>query len=159
MIKNLEKDIKMITEDPNFDHDNRLRTEEAYLENKLAHLLKITTQNQKADTKAKLATHGEKLGGIWTAINKEKKPRDLIHRLKIPDSPPPQYEQKSPQMADLAKNYHDNLQKKDILDQSTAAREAEIKKTLDTIPAPQKLENPGRSPMNRGATKTQVQEA
>ena len=62
-------------------------------------------------------------------------------------------------MADLAKNYHDNLQKKDILDQSIAVCKAKIKQALDTIPIPQKLENPKRSPINREAIKTQVQEA
>ena len=77
-IKNLEKDIKMIAENPELDTNDRLRTEEAYLENKLAHLLKTLAQNQKDNTKAAIATQGEKLGGIWTAINKEKKPRDLI---------------------------------------------------------------------------------
>jgi ribonuclease HI len=159
MVKNLEKDIKAISANPDFDNDDRLRTEEAYLESKLAHMLKVLAKNQKADTKAALATHGEKLGGIWTAINKEKKPRDLIRRLKIPGSNPPQYERKSPRMADLAKNYHDNLQRKDIQNQNAVDRAAEIQLALDTIPAPQKLENPDRSPMNSPATEAQVQQA
>ena len=64
MIKNLEKDIKTITANPEFDTNNDLRAEEAYLENKLAHLLKVLAKNQKADMKANLAAHGEKLGGI-----------------------------------------------------------------------------------------------
>ena len=64
----------MITANPEFDTNNDLRAEEAYLENKLAHLLKVLAKNQKADMKANLAAHGKKLGGIWSAINKEKKP-------------------------------------------------------------------------------------
>src|SRR6267154_3434507 len=106
MVNNLEKDIKTISANPNFDNDNCLRTEEVYLENKLVHLLKVLAKNEKANMRAALATHGEKLGGIWTAINKEKKPHDLICRLKIPESNPSQYEQKSLRMADLARNYH-----------------------------------------------------
>lgn len=159
MIKNLEKDIKIISANPNFDIDDHLRTEEAYLESKLAHLLKVVAKNQKADMKATLATHGERLGGIWTAINKEKKPRDLIRRLKIPESTPPQYERKSPRMAELARNYHDNLQRKEIRTQSPADRAADIERALDAIPAPQKLENPDGSAMSRTATEAQVREA
>jgi hypothetical protein len=59
--------------------------------------------------RATLTNHREKLEGIWTAINKERKPHDLIHRLKCPALDPSQYERKSPRMAELAKNYHDNL--------------------------------------------------
>ena len=159
MVNNLRQDIKSITANPNFDNDEHLRTEEAYLENRLAHMLKVVAKNQKADTKAALATHGEKLGGIWSAINKEKKPRDLIRRLKIPGSTPPQYERKSPRMADLAKKYHDDLQQKDIQPQSVIDRTAEIENALDAIPAPQKLVNADRSPMNRPPSEAQVQTA
>jgi hypothetical protein len=92
MIKNLKRDIQAIAASPNFNEDDNLRTEEAYLEKKLAHLLKVVARNEKADMKANLATHREKLGGIWSAINKEKKPRDLITQLKVPAFNPIRYE-------------------------------------------------------------------
>ena len=64
MIKNLEQDIKTITSTPEFSTDINLRAEEAYLENKLVHLLKVIARNEKARLRAELAMHGEKLGGI-----------------------------------------------------------------------------------------------
>jgi ribonuclease HI len=159
MIKRLEKDIKTIASDPDFDTNDKLRAEEAYLENKLSHLTKVVARNQKADTKAALAENGEKLGGIWSAINKEKKPRNLISRLKIPESNPHQYERASMRMAELAKKYHDNLQRQDIPEQTDAERVTEIEHALRVIPARQQLEDPQRSSMNRTATTIQVQTA
>lgn len=79
MIKNLERDIRKMTKNANFDNNDKLRTEEAYLENKLSHMIKVLAQNQKTEMRVNLANHGKKLGGIWTAINKDKKPCDLIH--------------------------------------------------------------------------------
>ncbi|KAN0112051.1 hypothetical protein V8E52_007968 [Russula decolorans] len=72
--------------------------------------------------RAKIAHHGEKPGGIWTAINKEKKPRDLILRLRIPDTEPPQYERSSARMAELAKNYHESLQHAGLHTRGTSSR-------------------------------------
>jgi ribonuclease HI len=159
MQKNLEKDIKNITANPNFDTDDNLKAEEAYLESKLSHIIKVLARNEKSDLKAALASHGEKLGGIWSAINKEKKPRNLIPRLKCPGTNPLQYERTSSRMAELARNYHNDLQKKDIRPQSNAERENEIATALRAIPAAQQPEDLELSPMNNTATQAQVQEA
>ena len=55
----------------------------------------------------------KKLGGTWSALNKDSKPRDLIQCLKIQGSNPPQYEHNSRCMAELARRYHDKLQDAD----------------------------------------------
>lgn len=41
-------------------------------------------------------------------MNKERKPRDLLNRLKVPNSPltSPAYERDSRRMAKLARDYH-----------------------------------------------------
>lgn len=55
---------------------------------------------------------GEIIGRYWTRVNKECKPRDIIHRLKISTDPegPAQYETNSKKMATIARNYHNKLQ-------------------------------------------------
>ena len=159
MIRNLETDIKALTSNPNFDESDNLRAEEAYLESKLSHLLKVVARNQKADMRANLATHGERLGGIWSAINKEKRPRDLIPRLKVPGSNPTQYERSSARMAELARTHHDDLQKQDITIQGDDERAADIEHALRAVPVRQKLEDPERSPMSRIVTEAHVQTA
>jgi hypothetical protein len=69
-----------------------LQTEEALLANEIAHLERLRAKTHKEIFQVKRNNHGEKLGGIWSAISKKKKPRDPIYRLKIPNSNSPQYE-------------------------------------------------------------------
>src|SRR6266852_1477900 len=120
----------------------------AYLEDRLSQLIKTLTKNQKADMRAELAIHGEKLGGIWTQINKDKKLCNMIHRLRRLGLPPPQYERKSPQMVNLARNYHNNLQHQGIMAQTEHERTRDIDHTLRAIPPTQLIDDPNRSPMS-----------
>jgi len=113
-INNLEKNRKTLTESPDLDNNNAIRWNEAILANEITHLENLQAR-QKCDTlKAQLINHGEKLGGIWSAMSKENRPRDLIRCLKTPNSNPPQYERDSCRMAELARDYFDNLQQKDL---------------------------------------------
>lgn len=91
--------------------------------------------------RAKIAHHGEKPGGIWTTINTEKKPRDLIPRLRIPNNEPPQYKRSSGRMAELAKNYHENLQHARIDDKDEIECETKIEEALTYLPEEQLLED------------------
>jgi len=60
------------------DNNKNAREEIVLLTSEVAHLQKKSTKEQKEQTRAQIAHHGEKTGRIWTAINKKKKPRDLI---------------------------------------------------------------------------------
>ena len=113
----LEKDLKEIAKNTELDTNNNVRAEEAFLAKKLALLKRIQAKDKKDETRAAVANHGEVLGGIWSGMNKDRKPRDLIPRLKIPSPPGAQnnsYERDSRQMAKLARDYHKALQSQDI---------------------------------------------
>lgn len=88
----IEKDLQSLLANPNLDANEAMCTNAAFLSNELEHLVRVRAKNQRTKLKAKLANQGERLGGCWSVISKEKKPRDLIHRLKIPSSVPTQYE-------------------------------------------------------------------
>ena len=109
--------------------------------------------------RAELAIHGEKLGGIWTQINKDKKLCNMIHRLRRLGLTPPQYERKSPQMVNLARNYHNNLQHQGIMAQTEHERTRDIDHTLRAIPPTQLIDDPNRSPMSETATEPHVKRA
>lgn len=64
---------------PDLDTDENVCVNEAFLASKLAHLEKTWAQDHKDETRMTLAYQGEKLGGVWSAISKERKPRDLIY--------------------------------------------------------------------------------
>jgi hypothetical protein len=93
-------------------------------------------------------------------MSKNRKPRDPIYRLRIPNSNPTQYERCTKRMAKLARDYHENLQNEDINPQEN--KETHHQKTeqfLQEVPNTQKLEEPTLSPMNWEAKRPHVEEA
>jgi hypothetical protein len=82
-------DIKTLENDKNADTNDRIRAEGAFLTRELEHLEKKSAQSRRNNLSVELINHGEIPGRIWSAMSKEKKPRDLICRLKVPESNPP----------------------------------------------------------------------
>lgn len=159
-INTLEKDRKELTAHPEFDTNDGLRSSEAIIAHEITHLTQVNSQTEKEILHAKLANHGERLGGIWSAISKESKPRDLIKRLKIPNSNPPQYERCSKKMSHLALEYHRNLQQDGLTNQENNEEyEHLLEAVLNTIPENQRMREPLHTPLNRNATEAQVEEA
>jgi hypothetical protein len=147
-IKRLERDRDETRNNPNFEYDEDTRAKESYLMSEIKHIITAKDKENREDLRATIADHGEKLGGIWSAINKEKKPRDLIRRLRTPGSNPPQYERSTVRMAELACSYHQNLQNDTDPPPSDEERREQIERQLEEIPAEQTIENPGETNMN-----------
>ena len=158
-IRLLQQDIKALTNNENADTDDKIRSEEAFLTDELEFLEKKAAKNRRNTLSAELANHGEILGGIWTAMSKEKKPRDMIHRLKIPGSNPPQYERNTRRMAKLARDYHERLQQDGLENNDEQDYETETMRTLNRIHRNQILTDPEETTMNEKITKTQVKKA
>jgi len=159
-IEHLEKDRKQLTEHPDFDESNDMRTREAFLANELEHLEKVQARQHRDLFKARMTDHGEKLGGIWSSLSKESKPRDLIYRLKIPNSNPPQYERDSHRMAELSRNFHNDLQSEDLTQfRNQEDHEQKIHRILNAIPDSQLLSEPHMTDMNWSATEAQIANA
>jgi hypothetical protein len=158
-IRLLEKDKKALANNPRADTCNNIRTSEAIVTNQLSHLIKKKVHAKKDDLRAELTLHGEKLGGVWSALSKEQKPRDLIRRLKIQNIEPPQYKQSSEKMAKLAKEYHNGL-KHAGLSQQQEDFERDLRQILiKKIPWTQTLSNPETSALSRPLTEGQTEKA
>ena len=151
-LKNLQKDRKKLLADPNFETNQNLQWSEALLAKEIEYLERKTSKENCEITKAKMILHGEKLGGMWTAMSKSKKPRDHLQRLKIPRTIPQKYESRSKGMARLAKQYHEELQEKDLDPTENERREQAMTNALDTIPNNQKFPHPQNSILNRSVT-------
>ena len=156
-IKALEKDRRETTNNPDFSTNGNLRSHEAYLANEIAHLEKKKGKEKKENLAAAIANHGEKLGGTWSAMSKDKKPRDLIKRLKVPNSDPPTYERDSKRMANLARNFHENLQDEGLED--LADPELRTNLILEEIPINQIIEEPDATALDRKLTNAHVAKA
>ena len=97
---------------------------------------------------------------MWSALGKEKRPRNLIHRLKIPNTNPPQYERHSKRMAELTRDHHEALQNEDI-DPNISSEEYDtiLDEVLNEILVSQRLEDPERTNMSWKVTEEQVSQA
>jgi len=159
-IKAIEKDLRETNNNQNISTNRDIQTHEAFLASHLKHLKKKEVRNQKDLLSAKLANHGKPLGGIWSALGKEKRPRNPIYRLKIPNTTPPQYERSSKRMAELARNHYDTMQDEDI-DQNMSLEDYDttLNDILNDIPKNQCLEEPERTTMSWKTTEDQVRRA
>ena len=159
-INALTTDLNEITTHSDLDTNEDLRSKEAWLASEKTHLENVIMRSQKEILHAKIANHGEKLGSIWSAISKDCKPHDLIRRLKIPNSEPPQYERDTVRMACLTRNYHEALQQ-DGLPANETEEEFEwaLTENLHHIPGSQLLEEPTLTSLNWNITQAQVKEA
>lgn len=139
-IEKLKEDLKSLANNPSTDSKEESWVNEALIASELAHLEKIIARNQKDHMKALLTNHGEQLGGPWSAISKENKPRDLILQLKVPNTNPPRFERCTKCMTNLARNYHENLQHKGLgIPKNHPDYRLKVKAILDEIPPNQHL--------------------
>ncbi|KAF5366092.1 hypothetical protein D9757_012703 [Collybiopsis confluens] len=109
-------------------------------------------ETRKRFSAAKDRLVGETICKEWVSTNRERKPRDMIYALAKPNEtvvdggtptlPRPNYEKHSRKMAELARNYHHDLQNKG-LDKDPAERENAICDALETIEAKLSIEQRG----------------
>ena len=157
-ITTIENDIKQINNASVISDDTRAH--EAFLASQLKQLKKKKMHDNSNLLKAKLSDHGEKPGGIWSAMGKEKRPRNPIHRLKIPNTNPTQYERNTKRMAEIARHHHDTLQNEDIDPNANDIEQAvKMENILNTIPRNQRLPAPQETTLSRKITEDQINKA
>jgi hypothetical protein len=113
-IQKLNKHRKEILENPNYKDDNNLKWEEVLIANQIEYLENLDSSNQRQKTHANIILQREKLGSTWSQAGKGKKPRDLMVRLEVPNLSLKKYKMRSIKMAELMKEYHQNIQNNDI---------------------------------------------
>ncbi len=158
-IENLKANIKANMNSQEEADRTKTREEVAFLESKLSHLHKKLMKGRRNELKVQIINHGKKPGGIWSTINKEKKPRDLIPRLRIPNTDPPLYERSSIRMVELAHNYHKNLQCSGTEQEHIGNREETISKALEHLPETQHLKDPERMVLAEKVRAAHINEA
>jgi hypothetical protein len=159
-INNLNKDRERILQDNTLDNDPKLQWEEALLANRITHLERQNSLNQRERLKAKIAFNGEKLGSTWAKLYKQKKPKTNINKLQSTENNQIHFETNSKKMAELAKQYHDHLQEKDLhTPPSEEERRAIVNEALQHIPPTQRIQDMETSALNAGITQAIIDEA
>ena len=157
-VQAIEKDLHMLLVDPDLDANKCTQSNAAFLISELNHLEKVKAKNQRNKMRANLAIQGEHLGGRWSALCKEKKPRNLILRLKVPNSNPTQYERCTKRIVNLARNHHESIQR-DSADLSPEEQARAIDEALQAIPETQCLPELERSTLNWVASEDHIGQA
>jgi hypothetical protein len=89
-----------------------------YMVKELANLKQIQARDKRDEMRVVVANHGEVLGGVWSGMNKDRKPRDMIPCLKVPNptgDAENAFERDSRRMAKLTRDYHKLMQNCDII--------------------------------------------
>lgn len=156
-IKKIEEEMEKLKRNSDIDNNENTRAKEAYLANELKHLEHIRARDKKDETRAIITNHGEVLGGVWSAMSKDRKPRDLLYRLRDPNTTGEGFERDSRRMANLARNYHEKMQYMDIPHPiPPLERRHTIATTLNEIPGNQIPSNQEMEKMNWNTTYEQV---
>jgi hypothetical protein len=152
-ITQLQKDIKQTCNETTLDTDENKRIQKMILETEIQHLEQKKYKNSQIKAQATWNIKGETISRYWSKINNPKKPRDLIPRLRIPGSN--RLVTRSDKMAELAKEYHDEIQSKGMTQSTAEQRQEAQKEILKEIPENQKLQQQNH-PLNDLLTEQEI---
>ncbi|KAJ7108889.1 hypothetical protein C8R43DRAFT_905186, partial [Mycena crocata] len=127
----LETKLDIILADDGLSEEER-KLSAAVLTEKLAILQQKRHDETRWGVQVMNKLEGEIIGRYWSRLNKAKTPRDIIHRLRKPQTEangPVLYETNSKKMAKMARDYHNRLQA-DRPDTEPTVREEKIKTVL-----------------------------
>jgi hypothetical protein len=133
-----------------------IQAKAALVEERIKYLESVRHTKIRDNLAAKCRLENETLSKSWINANKEKHPRDTIQRLRTLDSTPeqPTYTRKTREMAELARNYHDDLQMNDLAEDVT---EEEYIETLNFIKP--KLTPREKAPLAEYLTQDEIEQA
>ncbi|KAJ3727988.1 hypothetical protein DFJ43DRAFT_1040999 [Lentinula guzmanii] len=116
-------------------------TKSKEIKTEITHLEKMRIHKTQRNSQTHHVIERELPSHYMSQISKEKKPRDMLYALRKPNIPENNsgnipgntYEKNSKKMAELAKNYHSDLQELGIDANREAERNVAINETLDQI--------------------------
>lgn len=106
--------------------------ESALLDERIKGLKRVKLERIRDNTETRFFLEGELLQKTWINANKESVPRDIIVALKDQKRPGKPLVRRSDRMANIAKEYHDELQKENKIGDADD-HEKEIKKVLNHV--------------------------
>lgn len=112
-IRELKARLKIITASAAYLTDVDSMLEAGLIQQRLVSLESRRFLNARAVARAHYRFEGDTISKYWSLINKNKRPRDLIYKLRRPEAVST-YVTRSDRMAELARDYHSDLQDKDM---------------------------------------------
>ncbi|KAH9922127.1 uncharacterized protein B0H18DRAFT_1121139 [Fomitopsis serialis] len=132
-LKRLRDHVTEIESRSTYQFSSELQNDSAVLHNRICELEKKRHTFSKLTTTARYVINAERVTKYWSAVNREKTPRDVIYTLRLPDTTPPRFEVRSDKMATLARGYHEHAQSVDVPGFSKDLQAKEIEKILTGV--------------------------
>lgn len=140
----------------NFATDRQAQAEASAMQEQIMELERKRHARAQLSTTTHYNLNAENVSKYWSAINKERKPRDLFFSLRKPGSGA--YEFRSDRMAALARDYHENLQRLGIDgSELPETRSKNISAALEHAEAQLSVE--GANALGADVTRAEVEEA
>ena len=130
-IEKLKKRLTEINNNENIPEDDRM-LESIVVKTEILELERILFESNRVYAKAKHHVHAETICRDWIRTNRQKKPRDTIFSLYNPLDETPNPIHDSREMAELARQYHKDLQTKDR-DPTAAPDQTKLETVLNNI--------------------------
>ena len=133
-LRKCEEELERINNDTERPENERI-AESSRITEKVVELERKRHMKRRGEVAVRNRLEGETISRYWTQINKNVKPRDVIYALRKPDVNGPEdiYEKSSDRMAELGRNYHENLQKEGNLNVDNPVREEDFKEPLRAV--------------------------
>ena len=129
-LRNLNASLISIEGNPQYLHDQDLQTEAAHIQTQIGEILRKRHSSERNFITARYLANAERPTAYWSQINKDPKPRDLFYSLRKPNTQPAEYVRRSDLMAELARDYHDELQNLDVGGENDEGRREAIDEAL-----------------------------
>lgn len=111
-IERLGRDRLEVLNRPNTSEDDAKHSA-GIIEERIRELESKRHEKARMTVKVTDTLEGEIIGPYLTALNAHRRPKEVLRRLRIPQSNPPSYTTNTRQMTRIAKDHHDALQRED----------------------------------------------
>lgn len=134
-IRRLTEHLHDIETDDSYPSSTALCHTAAAISNRILDLERKRYAAAKLSTTTRYILNAEKVTKYWSMINKDRKPRDVIHALHDTRQTAATYVRRSDKMAELARDYHDSVQRTDSPGFSNDAQRTAMQSVLADIPS------------------------
>lgn len=133
-IDSAKRDLSKLQQSPVFQTNQHLQEDASMLLDRIYELERRQLESTQKITATRYALNGERVTQYWSAINRERKPRDIFYALRRPGPPdlPHTYETRSDKMAKLARDYHEAIQQDDV-EATSVTRNRDIEHALRDV--------------------------
>lgn len=139
-IKQLMRDLTITANMPDINRTENTQHHKIILEKEIDHLQQKRYKNAHLCAHAQWSLKEGKISKYWSKSKQQEKPRDVIYKLRIPDTN--RLTSKSKEIVEVARNYHERVQRPKTVEEDNISQNTHIVSILKNIPQIQTFNAP-----------------